>query len=156
MSESLTRCGGGKRSRHSWCMRNPQFYVSGKRLMAISNLIQSRYNPVLYKRQQSHRPDYPGHEEFHWGNKIASVSNWQLENCWMSIFERTIRFRVWLSRPKCRVAWIQETVWPLGNNVFQDVVKAWNIIWFYQKLNNDNDSLKTGRHSVNMVGRYVT
>ena len=31
MSGSLSRCGGGKRSRHSWLMRNPQFYVSGKR-----------------------------------------------------------------------------------------------------------------------------
>ena len=31
MSGSLTRSGGGKRSRHSWRMRNPQFYVSGKR-----------------------------------------------------------------------------------------------------------------------------
>ena len=25
----------GKRSRHSWCMRNPQFYVSGKRPMLV-------------------------------------------------------------------------------------------------------------------------
>ena len=29
--------GGGERSRHSWCMRNPQFYVSGKRPMASTS-----------------------------------------------------------------------------------------------------------------------
>ena len=36
MSGQLTRGGGerGKRSRHFWRMRNPQFYVSGKRSMA--------------------------------------------------------------------------------------------------------------------------
>ena len=34
MSGSLNCDGGGKRSRHSRRMRNPQFYVSGKRPMA--------------------------------------------------------------------------------------------------------------------------
>ena len=35
MSGSLTRGGGGKRSRHSRCMRNQQFCVPGKRTMAL-------------------------------------------------------------------------------------------------------------------------
>ena len=28
----------GKRSRHSWCMRNPQYYISGKRSMPVRKL----------------------------------------------------------------------------------------------------------------------
>ena len=44
MSGSPTYDGGGKRSRHSRHMRNPQFYVSGKRPMAHVNP-----NPLLTK-----------------------------------------------------------------------------------------------------------
>ena len=43
VSGSLTRGGGEKRSRHSRCMRNPQFYVSGKRPMARKPYPQSSY-----------------------------------------------------------------------------------------------------------------
>ena len=43
MSGSLTRGDGEKRSRHSRRMRNPQFYVSGKRPVGLSVLSHSTF-----------------------------------------------------------------------------------------------------------------
>ena len=47
MSESLNRGGGEKRSRHSRRMRNPQYYVSGKRPMGNSwSAVVVRYKSI--------------------------------------------------------------------------------------------------------------
>ena len=87
MSGSLTR-GGGKRSRHSRSMRNPQFCVSGKRSMGAWHCIADK---SIYRIWSNHYSDViitATASQIHQMNNLFSV--W-----WCAI---------WVTDPlKCRV-----------------------------------------------------
>ena len=74
MSRSLTRGGRGKCSRHSRRMRNPQFYVSGKRPIARGAIIRASGQPQVDFRILS--CDAAVFEHSNWSNMFRRGALW--------------------------------------------------------------------------------
>ena len=76
MSGSLNRGGGGKRSRHSWCMRNSQFCISGKRPIGMHDVTiirPSKHKSSVYSLKTDSHYD----RKFNCGFTDGHEGNWQ-------------------------------------------------------------------------------